>query len=146
MFTLLAVVKAIQCACYSTTLTATTAKTYKSHSPFSNNEDCTFTIKPQPSWYLSSGNYYLEITWSSFSVNGDMPSCYGGDYVEVFLTRYIFVFKYARVEINRSLGLPIILYSENIIHGKSCFCFVTGLKRCVIFHEICIQHEIRQLL
>ena len=92
ILTLLAVVKAIQCACYSTPLTATTIKTSKSHYPISNYEDCTFTIKPA-SYY--SGNYYLEITWSTFGVDGDMPNCYGGDYVEVYLTRYIFVFIYA---------------------------------------------------
>ena len=94
---LLAVVKAIQCACYSRTITASGTRLYKSHYPSSNYEDCTFTIIP-PSYYTRK--HYLEITWSTFNVNGDMPNCYGGDYVEVKLTRYIIVFRYVGNSLN----------------------------------------------
>ena len=80
--------------CSSQTYYAQTDNSYIYHTYYSSNEDCTFTIKPRTDSRTarshddrgSSGDYFLEISWSDFDVRGKMPSC-NNDYVEIFLTR-----------------------------------------------------------
>ncbi|XP_065054872.1 uncharacterized protein LOC135683524 isoform X2 [Rhopilema esculentum] len=69
-------------ACYGSTNYATTSLRSLSRRYYSNNEYCTFYIRP--SSYYTSSSYYLEIKWISFNIEGLLPSCY--DYVEIFLT------------------------------------------------------------
>eukprot|EP00794_Sanderia_malayensis_P017997 gene17997-19794_t len=91
--------------CYSTTLYATTSKSTKSLSYYTNYDDCTITIRP--SSYYSGGSYYLEIKWLSFDVKGNMPNCYN-DYVEVFLTSIkaytVKYYNYFYIKFNRQRG------------------------------------------
>ncbi|XP_065054809.1 uncharacterized protein LOC135683476 [Rhopilema esculentum] len=61
---------------------ATTSLQTLSRTNYSNNEHCTFYIRPSGSY--SSSSYYLEIKWISFNIEGKLPSCV--DYVEIFLT------------------------------------------------------------
>ena len=74
--------------CSGSTVYATTYSKSISNYYYSSYEDCTYYIRPQTSSVWPSSSYYLEITWSTFKVNGELPYC-STDYVEVFLTRYV---------------------------------------------------------
>jgi len=56
-------------------------KDYK-HYNYVNNENCVLSIRPVEGFRIG---YYLVIKWTSFEVEGTLPSC--KDYVEVLLTR-----------------------------------------------------------
>ena len=70
--------------CYSSTKYALPFLRAISNVHYTNNEHCIIYIRPSGAY--SSTNYYLEIKWTSFDIEGNMPNC--KDYVEVFLTRY----------------------------------------------------------
>lgn len=74
----------VTCFCFSGTYIAETSQSYLTHKGYSNNEDCTFRIVPSSGY--DPDDYYLEISWITFDVKGDMPAC-ETDYVEIFLTR-----------------------------------------------------------
>jgi len=82
LFLVLWLLPVVKSYCYSRTVYATKYSNFLSHLYYSNNEDCTFTILPR---YGYSG-YFLEISWTTFGVRGDMPNC-NEDYIEVYLTR-----------------------------------------------------------
>eukprot|EP00112_Aurelia_sp_Birch-Aquarium-sp1_P013260 Seg2808.2 transcript_id=Seg2808.2/GoldUCD/mRNA.D3Y31 product=Cubilin protein_id=Seg2808.2/GoldUCD/D3Y31 len=77
-----------------------------SHRLYSNDEDCTYYFQPSSSYTYG---YFLEIKWTSFDVEGNMPSC-SKDSVEVFLTSsYKSIGKYCSDNIGSSL--PFDMYS-----------------------------------
>jgi len=51
------------------------------HYNYANNENCVLSIRPVENFRIG---YYLVIKWTSFEVEGTLPSC--KDYVEVLLT------------------------------------------------------------
>ena len=75
----------VQSSCSRTNyLTARELSSYR-YVSYSSSDFCTFNINPSSSL---SGSYFLQITWLSFNVKGNMPDCSKDDYVQVYLTRY----------------------------------------------------------
>ena len=73
----------VQSVCYSTSsYYATTALKAVQYYHYSNNDDCVMYIIPNA---LYRSGYYLELKWTTFDIEGSLPTC--EDYVEVFLTR-----------------------------------------------------------
>ena len=68
--------------CISSTFVATTSAKGLDYSHYSDNDNCTVNIIPNA---IYQRGFYLEIKWTRFHIEGDMPKC--KDYVEVFLTR-----------------------------------------------------------
>ncbi|XP_065054883.1 uncharacterized protein LOC135683530 [Rhopilema esculentum] len=68
--------------CYSSTEYAHPFLQVISNVHYTNNDHCTIYISPFGTY--SPSDYYLEIKWISFNIEGNMPNC--KDYVEVFLT------------------------------------------------------------
>lgn len=54
-----------------------TSPDYYSRSSYANNQNCQFDI-------LVSSRYAVKLTWTTFDVKGDMPSC-NDDYVEIYI-------------------------------------------------------------
>eukprot|EP00795_Rhopilema_esculentum_P015813 gene15813-7120_t len=94
--------------CNCSTNNATTSMRTLSMLNYSNNENCTFYIRPSRT-FLSYG-FYLEIKWISFDIEGKIPNCY--DFVEVFLTSaYKSIGKYCSD--NMVANRPFDMYSHD---------------------------------
>lgn len=94
------------CYCrYTKTFYATEDAQTIQHMYYGSSEDCVFSIQPSDkhnkyfdySKYLTQWQkyfqyrqyeYFLEMSWTKFSVKGNMPDC-SNDYVEIFLTKYV---------------------------------------------------------
>ncbi len=101
--------KCVASYCFGGTKIATTNAITEYIYTYRNNQDCTISI--QPSNLYSSG-YYLEITWSTFDVKGDMPDC-KNDYVEVQLTRY-------------GMVVVVVIWFESILYINTYFQYPKG--------------------
>ena len=108
MLVLCAFAESTDASCGSiSTYTATMTLNTFGHTFYSNNEDCVWYIKPSSS-YISG--YYLEIKWTRFNIEGDMPGC-SYDSVEIFLTKYVLFDSKARPSLTIRLEITAILKS-----------------------------------
>ena len=79
---LLITLQQVRSKCLSSTFVATTNTQSVDYHHYSDNDNCIVNIIPNA---IYQRGFYLEITWTRFHIEGDMPKC--KDYVEVFLTR-----------------------------------------------------------
>ena len=85
LLVLLLIAAEVQSSCYSTSrYYATTVLRAVQYYYYSNNDNCVIYIIPDT---LYRSGYYLELKWTTFDIEGRLPTCI--DYVEVFLTRYV---------------------------------------------------------
>lgn len=71
----------VKSVCYSASYYATTSLKFLRYYSYSNNDDCLLSIIPSS---LYRSGYYLELKWTTFDIEGSLPTC--TDYVEVFIT------------------------------------------------------------
>jgi len=70
----------VKSVCYSASYYATTSLKFLRYYSYSNNDDCLLSIIPSS---LYRSGYYLELKWTTFDIEGSLPTC--TDYVEVFI-------------------------------------------------------------